>query len=112
MSDTLQKLGMAVGAAPMLDPGNAGSIVPVADSTLAVLTFTTTGATSRTLRRGGYRGQMVMMINRTGSDVTVADDGSSPLALTISDNETALCVYTGEDDVRWAAILFKAGTVT
>lgn len=104
-----QKIGLGLSANLIPDPGAAGYI-RVGDAGISVCTITA-AANVRVIADGGYPGQLLMLVNRSGSQRTGIIDSASALSTTLEDNEVALLAYTGDSAAPWVGIALKS-TVT
>lgn len=108
-NSVLHTLAMGQLGNQLVDPG-AGGKIEIGDQSLVAVVFTTNTATGRILPDGLAPGQLAICINASGGTANVTDAGAT-LSLELADNEVGLCIYTGETDARWRAVVLK-GTAT
>lgn len=104
----LQQLGFAQLANRIPDPGSGGTIRPLGEQSLSVCVVSPAGSETRYLEDGAVAGQMILLINNTGNEVTVTDKASSANTVaTLTGLESTLAVFTGLDADPWHAVQLK-----
>lgn len=108
----LQELGQSMLANTLPDPAASGNgYIRVVDRGITVCTLTV-AQNNRQIIGGATPGQILVLLNKSGSAISNITDAATNLALTLDANQAAICVATGDSTKPWAAVILLAGTVT